>query len=246
MAVVNQNLADHYWPNGDAVGRRFRFGAPDGPWVEVVGVAANGKYRTVAEPPIPFLFVPRQQATPSPDRGSLIVHSSVPPASLIEQIRVESRDLDDQVLLLDVTTLESHLSRTAFMPAKATAMLVSLFGLLGFGLALLGLYGLLTYSVSRRTQEIGVRMALGASRAGILRMIVTSGMRLTLAGVLVGLLLSLATSRLLAGLLYEVSTVDWVTFTAVPIAVLAVALLSCWLPARRATRVDPITALRYE
>ncbi len=162
------------------------------------------------------------------------------PDVLAEQIRAESRALDANVLLLDVETLEDHLSGSAFFPARIAAGLVSVFGVLGLTLALVGLYGLLAHSVSRQTQEIGVRMAMGATSTDVLGMILKSGLRLTLAGIAVGLVGSLVMSRMLASLLYDVSTTDALTYLGVPFLLVVVALISCWIPARRATRIDPL------
>ena len=150
------------------------------------------------------------------------------------------------VLLLDVRTLQEHLRGSAFLPAMVAALLVSAFGLLGLALTIIGLYGVLSYSVSQQTGEIGLRIAMGATRNDILRMVLRSGMKLTAVGVVIGLIVSVAAGRLVVGLLHNVSAIDPVSFVAIPPILALVSLLACWIPARRATRIDPTQALRNE
>ena len=248
VAVINQFMAERYWPERDAIGQTFKLDAPDSPPVEVVGIAADGKYRQVAEDPLPYVYLAYEQGARSRMAvgATIVVHSSQPAAAITEQLRAEARALDEEVALLEVRTLDEHLERSAFLPARTAAMLVSGFGLVALALAIIGLYGLLSYSVQRQTAEIGLRIAMGATRRDILGMVLGSGLRLTAFGVAVGLGVALLAGRAVVGLLYNVSAIDPLSFVLVPPTLAAVAMIACLVPALRATRVDPTTALRGE
>ncbi len=246
VAVINQTMAERFWAGRDPIGLTFRLDESRGERIEVVGIAANGKYRQVAEEPIPYFYLSYEQGLGASLNATLVAHSALPPIELSAQVQSASRALDAKVLLLDVKTLENHLRSSAFLPATLAATLVSAFGLLGLALAVVGLYGLLSYSVHRQTGEIGLRIAMGATRRDILKMILGSGMRTTAVGVAIGLLASLGAGRLLVGLLHDVSAVDPISFALVPPILLLVAFLACLVPALRATRIDPMRALRNE
>ena len=246
VAVVNRTMAERYWPGGRALGQSFRLDSAEGTEVRVVGVAADGKYRTITEPPVPFVYFSQPQRLRAPFTATLVVHSSQPMSALMDPIREAGRRHGEAAMMLGAQTLEQHLRSSAFLPATLAATLVSAFGLLGLLLATIGLYGVLSYSVSQQTSEIGLRMAMGATPTDILRMVLASGLKLTSFGIVAGLVLSIGAGRLVVGLLHNVSAFDPLSFALVPPVLALVALLASWIPARRATRIDPTRALRNE
>jgi len=244
VAVVNETFARKFFGTEDAIGRRFNFGGPSGPFWTVIGVAADGKYESLGEDPKPAFFRPllRDYNT----SVTLVARSSGgDPQSLIATLRREVQQLDPALPLYEVKTLEEHMAVPLF-PARAAAIMLGSFGVLALLLAAVGIYGVMSYAVAGRTREIGVRMALGAARRDVLTLIVRQGMTLALVGLGIGLVVSLAAARLLTGLLYGVSPGDPLTFAAVVLLLSLVALVACYVPARRATKVDPMVALRYE
>jgi putative ABC transport system permease protein len=245
VAVVNQMLAARLWPAADPIGRRLVL-APDGPALEVVGVAKDGKYGFLYEPPQPFFYVPlAQQAEPL---RVLHLSTAVAPASLSPAVRRLLHDLDPTLPVPELRTLEAmlHDDLNAFQLPRLGAWLAGTLGLLGLLLSSVGLYGVVSFTTSRRTHEIGIRMALGAGRPMVLAMVVRQGLGSVVAGLALGLLLTLFAVRSLAALLYGVEPTDPLTFTGVLLLLAAVALLACFLPARRASRGDPMAALRGE
>jgi predicted permease len=244
VAVVNQTFARKFFGTEDAIGRRFNFGGPSDPFWTVVGVAADGKYETLGEDPKPALFRPLLR-----DYNTTVTLAARTtggdPNAVIAALRREVQELDPTLPLYEVKTLEEHM-RVPLFPARAAAVILGSFGALALLLAAVGIYGVMSYAVAGRTREIGVRMALGASRRNVLGLIVGQGMALALIGLGAGLLAALAAARLLTGLLYGVSPGDPLTFAAVVLLLSLVALLACYVPARRATKVDPMVALRYE
>jgi ABC-type antimicrobial peptide transport system permease subunit len=238
-------MAKRYWPDEDAIGKRFKFfGQPM--FQQVVGIAKDSKYNFVGEDPIPFIY----QATTQVYQPtvSLIVKASNP-AAVLGTLRGEIQQLDRNLPLTAVFTLNDIFDQSLWPPRMAASLLL-IFAGLSLVLAVIGIYGVMAYAVSQRTREIGIRMALGASRADVLRMVVLQGLRLTIIGVTVGLAVSLAATRLvsaaLGNLLVNVNPTDLMTFIVVPFVLAAAALLASYVPALRATRIDPMTALRYE
>ncbi|HKQ75659.1 MAG TPA: FtsX-like permease family protein, partial [Blastocatellia bacterium] len=200
-------------------------------------------YRNVGEDPRTVIYRPfAQEYAPT---MSLVARASGDPKSLFSQVSREVRALDPNIPTRDLKTLSEHVT-FSFWPSRMIATLVGAFGLLGLALAAVGIYGVMSYSVARRTREIGVRMALGARGADVLKLVVRQGMVLTLIGASTGLLLALTVTRLLRSALFGLSATDPITFTVVSLMLIVVALLACYLPARRATKVDPMIALRCE
>ena len=242
-AIVNESLARRYWPNQNAVGKRIRFWGPDSPLAQVIGIAADSKSGSLTEERTPFLYMPLLSDF-RPD-VNLLLRTRGDPRELLRSLRDGVQKLDPAVAILGVRTLEEQIGRAYFLP-RSSALLLAGFGLLALLLAAVGLYGVISYAVSRRTREVGIRMALGARHADVLGLVVGEGLRLALIGVAVGLAVALAVTRFLGGMLYRVSPTDPLTFVLVPAVLTAVAVVASYLPARRASRVDPLTALRYE
>jgi len=240
VAVVNETLVRRHWPAGDAVGRTFTF---RGQRVTVVGVARDAKYASLAEATPPLVYLPLAQHWET--RQSLIVRTAADPAALAPAIRDAMRAIDPELPRPTVTPLTTAM-RLGLLPQRVAALVTGALGALGLLLATVGLYGIIAYSASRRTREIGIRLALGARRGDVLRMIVRQGMRLTALGVATGLLLAAGATRLLAGLLFGVSPLDGLTYVAVASVFVAVALVASWLPARRAAGANPAVVLRGE
>jgi predicted permease len=241
VAIVNQKLAQDYWPGG-ALGKRIRL---PGETVmrEVVGVARTGNYSTWGEPPQACVFVPLTQNYS--DAMVLFVRSRGNPAGILNPVQREVLAAGPQVLVGDRRT-GSQIVDGGLFSAKMGVGLLSTFGLLALGLASIGLYGILAYSVNQRKREIGLRMALGASPSSVLRLVLKEGMTLVGAGMAIGLAASFAAGRLLSRMLYGVSARDPLSIAAAAVTLAAVALLACYLPARWATRVDPLAALHEQ
>ncbi len=242
VIIVNETLARRIVPDGNAVGKRIRMDSK-GDFLEVVGVVRDIKYRQLSEKPPFFGYLPLSQRY----RPAMTLHVRTPsdPVAAINQVRGEIKALDSDLPLTGVKTMQEHM-RLPLAPAKLLALLSSTFGILALLLASIGLYGVMAYLVGSRTREIGIRMALGAQTSGVRRLVIVQGMRLALSGVAVGTLAALAFTRVLGGLLYGVSATDPFTFAGVVVLLASVALLACLVPAWRATRVDPLVALRYE
>jgi predicted permease len=241
--IINETLARRLWPGESAVGRRMGLGRDIADAVEVVGVARDTKVRTLGEGPRNMMYVSVDQTY----RGGMTLVVSTPGegAGVVSGLRQAVKELDARMPLYDVKTIEQHLT-WAFWAQNMAAALASAFGLLALLLAGVGLYGVVAYTVARRTHEIGIRVALGAQARDILRLVLGQGMALTLVGLGAGLVGALALGRLLASLLYGVSPGDPATYILVALGLACVALLACLIPARRATKVDPMVALRYE
>ena len=243
VVIINQKMAEMLWPGESAVGKRITLGTSrTDPW-EVVGVVKTGMYRALAEDPKPFLYYPLTQRQPS--SMSLVIRSSVDPRNLVSAVRNEVQTLDRRVPISAVKTMSDHLTYALWAPNMAATFSLA-FAVLAVLLSAVGLYSVMAYVVSQRTREVGIRMALGANRGHVLKMITKQGMWLAGLGVVIGLLLALGLVRVLSSVLIGVSGYDLGIFVLVPLLLAVVALLACYLPARRATRVDPLVALRYE
>jgi putative ABC transport system permease protein len=245
VAIVNQSMARKLWPNENPLGKRFSFQSAAGPFVEVVGVAGDGQYFFVSQERQPYFYVPLEQNYSS--FRSLLIRSSGPPELLMTPIQDELRKLAPDVPIFDLRTSEQMVNGIeGFLMFRLAASLAAIMGALGLVLAVMSVYGIVSFAVSGRTQEIGIRMALGAEARDILTLVARQGLLLVIVGLAVGLIAAWALTRAMASLLIGVSTTDPLTYVAVAILLSVVALVACWIPARRALRVDPMVALRYE
>lgn len=242
VAVINEAMARHFWPDEDAIGKRFHFFG-DTQLLEVVGIVGNTVVNQIGEDPQPLVYLPMSQDF-SP-AVTLQVRTSGDPRAAVATVRSQIQSLDHNLAITNVQTIEEVLDQALWAP-RIAAVLLTLFGVLALLLAGIGVYGVLSYSVNQQTREIGVRMALGATPGAVLRWVVGQGFRLAAAGLVIGVIAGLALLHFVASLLFGISTHDPATFAAVALVLGAVALLACYLPARRATRVSPVAALRYE
>ena len=242
VAIINEAFAKKIWPNQNPLGKNFRV-KKDSPPIQVVGVTRTGKYLFLYETPQPFVYFPLTQHYVS--GASLFVQSAGDPQQLVAAVREQIRQLDPNLPVFGVSTMDAHVKYgKPLLPARLSAMLVGAFGLLGLVLASVGVYGVVSYSVSQRTQEIGIRTALGAQRSNVLGLVLKQGMSMALIGTAVGIVLSFLLFRGLGSVLYGVKSTDFVTLSAVSALLLAVAFTASYIPALRATRVDPVVALR--
>lgn len=245
VALVNQHLANMLWPRQDPIGQRFRSAGPDGSWVEVVGVTDTGKYRFLFEDPQPYFYVPIVQEYTA--LRVLHIRASMRPEALTPVIERTIRALEPNLPLYDVQTMTQALgSGLGFFPLRVGAVSAASLGLLALALASIGLYGVVSYLTSQRTHEIGVRMAVGANRRDILRLVLHDSFKLVLVGVVAGLLVTLAFSRVAGTFLFGVSPRDPLTLIGLAPILGGVALIACAIPAWRAARMDPTVALRSE
>jgi predicted permease len=244
VAIINDTFAKKIWPAEDPIGKTFRTeknGAP----IQVVGITRTGKYLFLYETPQPYVYFPLAQRYNS--GANLLVYTQSDPQQLLPAVRDQIRQLDSGLPVFDVTTMDAQVQYgKPLLPARLGAMLVGAFGLLGLVLASVGVFGVVSYSVSQRTQEIGIRTALGAQRPHVLAMILKQGMNLALIGTAIGIVLSFLLFRGLSSVLYGVKSTDFVTLGAVSAILLAVAFAASYVPALRATRVDPVVALREQ
>jgi len=249
VAMVDETFVRAHYPGESPLGKRLRFGSSRSPhqenvkWIEIVGVVGHVKNYGVDQDSRVELYLPYEQ---SPVTGvTLIVRAEKDPAALSSAVREAVRAVDPDVPVYLVRTLDEIVSdRTA--QRRLAVMLISVFAAVALLLAAVGIYGVMSYAVAQRTQEIGIRMALGAERQDILRMVLRHGTLMAVTGIVLGLAVALALARLITSLLFQVSATDPPTFSVVPLVLIAVALLACYIPARRATRVDPLVALRYQ
>ena len=239
--VINETMAKRFWPDQDAIGKRFKFFGQEN-FQQVVGIARDSKYNFIGEDPTPYIY----QATTQVYQPQLSLFVKAPnPQAVIGTVRGEVQQLDRNLPLTGVFTLNAIFDQSLWAPRMGASLLLVFAGL-SLVLASIGIYGVMAYSVSQRVRELGIRMALGASRGDVLRLVVLQGLRLTMMGVAVGLAASFAASHVIASMLFDVSPTDIVTFVAVPIVLALAALGASYLPALRATRIDPMVALRYE
>jgi putative ABC transport system permease protein len=245
VILVNEALASRFWPNQDAVGKRLDFEEDSGKqvWREIVGVVGNVKHKALATEVMPEAYFPYKQG-PENFMG-LVVRTASDPVSMIPAIRNQVLSIDKDQPVSDIMTMEQRLAKSV-ASSRFVMLLLGSFSVLALGLAAVGIYGVMSYLVTQRTQEIGVRMALGAQKRDVLKLVVRRGMVLAIVGTAIGLVASLALTRLMRSLLFEVTPTDWLTFVITSVVLLTVALFACYIPARRATKVDPLVALRYE
>jgi predicted permease len=240
VVIINETMARRYWPGGDALGRRLKLNKD---WLEIIGIAKDVKNRSLSERPQPFLYLPLLQDYRS--NMILVARTAIEPRKMFQSVRAEVSALDPGIPMFDTKTLEEHVGISLFLQRMA-ATLLSIFGMLALSLAAIGLYGVMAYSVSQRTRELGIRIAVGAKQGDVLKLVVGQGLMLGVVGIVAGLITALVVTRFSAHLLYGVSAVDPVTFAVIGLLLLAVALVASYLPARRATKVDPMIALRTE
>jgi putative ABC transport system permease protein len=251
VGLINEEMARRYWPDGDPIGGRFKIGSGSAtrPWVTVVGIVADVRHNGITGAVKEKFYVPHTQwhrSVGNPIRGmTLIVKTASDPASVAGPVREVVRALDQNLPVADVRTMTSVVGATLSTP-RFTGILLGTFAALALLLSAIGIYGVLSYLVSRRTREIGIRVAIGADRADVLRMILRSGLLLALSGIVLGMGLAASASGLMQGLLYEVRTGDPLTFVVVGATLSLVATLASLVPAWRATRVDPVIALKNE
>lgn len=240
VMLVNQRFAERFWPGESALGKTVNTAGRS--W-EVIGVTETGKYQSLGEQPTEFMYFPYRTLF----RSDMIVvaRTSGDSQVVLQRIQELVRATDPDMPVYDVRSMEDHMG-VALLPARLGGSVLGIFGLLGLTLAAVGIYGVMAYSVAQRKRELGIRVALGADRALVLRLVLTEGMRLAILGTVIGLAAAFGVTRFMEGMLYNVETLDPVAFTVVPLTLIGVAALAVFLPARRAARVDPIGALKSE
>lgn len=245
VAVVNEAVASRLWPGEDPIGKQFSFKGAQGPYVQVIGVTRNGKYVFIGEDRQNFFYLPASQNFTS--AKILQIRTRQPPEAIRKNVEQQIHALEADLPVYDVETMEHSLGGgNGFFLIRMGALFALILGLLGLILAIVGVYGIVSYAASQRTHEIGIRMALGAEPRAILRMILRSGVFLLLFGVSIGCVLALAVGWTMRSLLFGIHPADPLTFAAVGFLLGSSAILACYIPARRAMRVDPVIALRYE
>jgi putative ABC transport system permease protein len=245
VTIVNETFVKRYFPNEDPIGKRFTFGGggPNARWITIVGVVRDTKRQGVDQPVRIESWMPLAQRP----AGSMevVLRTTGDPLALSNAVREAVWSLDRNLPIPSIQTVE-HLLSERVAQQRLNMLLLGLFALVALVLAAVGIYGVMSYAVTQRTQEIGIRMALGAQASDVLRMVVWRGMSLTLAGVTLGLVAALALTRVMKNLLFEVIPTDPATFALIALLFVGVALIASYIPARRATKVDPLQALRNE
>ena len=245
VAVINQTMAKKLWPNQDPLGKRFSVQGRNGPFIEVIGVVQTGKYKGVVEDAQPHFYLPFTQSY-IPLR-TFHLRTSVPPESLALQVQLQIHEMAPTLPISELQTPDQALQGVnGYLFYRLGAQVTGAMGLLGLILAVVGVYSVASYAAAQRTHEIGIRMAIGATPRDILKILMRQGLGTIAIGLIVGLSVAFAGTRLLTDLFYGVTPSDPLTFVAVSTLLLAVALFACWIPARRATRVSPLVALRFE
>ena len=247
VAMVNATVAQRLFPGADPVGKRFTFGQPGAgrapKWVTIVGVLADTKMYGLANPARLEVYLPFRQL--APNGMVLLVKSGQEPAALVSAIRGVVASIDKEQPIFRIATMQEVVNASV-STRRITLILLGLFSGLALVLAAIGIYGVVSYSVAQRAREIGIRMALGAQRGDVLRLVLAQGGKISVAGIVIGSAASLGLTRLMAKLLYSVSAVDPATFAAVAFVLALIAMVACYIPARRTLRVDPLIALRHE
>jgi predicted permease len=243
VAIVNDAMARKYWPNQNAIGKRFRVTSYTGPEVEIVGISANYKVSTIGEETTPYIHHAVSQRPSTSE--SIVGRTHGDAGSLLNAMRRELSALEPNIVLLENQTMDTQVAAT-LLPAKMGALSVSAVGVVAMLLASIGLYGVIAYSVARRTREIGIRMALGARPSAVIGLVMRQGLALAAVGVSMGALLALGAAKAVAGALYGVSFVDPLAWGAAIVTLFVVSALANMVPARRASIVDPSSALRAD
>src|SRR5438874_986582 len=243
VAAINQAMAQSLWPNEDSLGKRFKAAKAGAPWITVVGVIANARTQSLAQADLPQIYLDLYQT--GAKRLAIFLRGNLRTAAIADEVREQVQSLDPTLPVSGAQTLNETVS-ASLAQRRFSMEMVSLFALTALLLAGLGIYGVISYLVSERTHEIGIRLALGASRSNILRIVLRQGLGLAIVGAAVGLVCALMVSHLMASLLYGVRPTDPATFVGVALVFISVALFACYIPARRPMRVDPMVALRYE
>jgi macrolide transport system ATP-binding/permease protein len=244
VVIVNETMARRYWPNEEALGKRLRLSRRDGPQLEVIGIARDGKYRQYIEDPLPCIFMPWNQQYRG--RMTLVLHTTGDSSALASALKRDVAMLDPNLPLYDLKTMEAHLGGRLMLGPGLAASLLGTCSLIGLLLAAVGTYGVVSYTVMQGTRDIGIRLALGAQMRDVLVLAIWQGIKPVVIGSAIGLAAAIGLTRLLRNLLFGVSATDSLTFAVVSLLLLLIALLACYLPARRATKVDPMVALRFE
>jgi putative ABC transport system permease protein len=245
VAVINETMAHRYWPNENPIGRRITVGLPrpDNPWATIIGIARDQPHRAIDSLPEPDWYLSRP---PSPQLNQILfVRTTANPSALAAPIRTVVAEVDRNQPVANIKTMTDVVADT-IAPRKFNMLLFVLFAVIATVLAALGIYGVIAYTVAERTHEVGIRMALGAQKSDVLGLIIKTGVMLTLIGVAMGLAIALALTHLMTTLLFGITPNDATTFAAVSAFLILIALIACYVPARRATKVDPLVALRHE
>ncbi len=240
VIIVNERFAERFWPNQSAIGKTVQAGGRD---FTVVGVSVTGKYKRLGEDPTAYMYFAQSQMWSS--SMSIIMRTTADPMSIAPALRSEIRALDPNLPVSNIRTMDQHLT-FSLLPARIAGTALGVFGLIGLLLASVGMYGVMAYSVSQRTREIGIRMAIGATAANVIALIMRQGLTLVLIGTGIGLAGALAASRLLGSVLYGTDAINPATFVVVPVVLIGVAALATFVPARRAALVDPAVAIRTD
>ena len=243
VAVVNEAFARTNWPNENAIGKHFKSTNPDSPWITVVGVITNARTQSLAETDLPELYLDVYQAPAK--HLAIFLHGRLDSAAVPDEVREQVQAVDPTLPVFGAQTLTQTVSDSVSQRRFSMEMITS-FAATALLLAAVGIYGLISYTVSERTHEIGIRLALGARKADIFSIILGQGLRLTILGATIGLIGALIVSQSMKTLLYDVRPTDPLTFAGVTLLFVGVALVACYLPARRAMNVDPMVALRCE
>jgi predicted permease len=245
VVLINRAMAARFWPEQNPIGKRVRLmDRENDPWAEVVGVTADNKYNWIGEGPTPWLYLPQRQDVGS--RSTIVVASTGDAAALAGPVREIVKDLDPNMPISGMRTIEEFYYGNASGIVYALTTVVGTMGLLGLSLALVGLYGLVAYAAARRTREIGIRMAIGAPSRSVLRMVLRHGLALAAAGVVLGVIGSIAAGGIIRSVFPNAGMIDLTTYVLVVPVLVAITLLAAWVPARRAARIDPLVALRQE
>jgi putative ABC transport system permease protein len=248
VAIINERAARELWPNQDSIGKRVKLGplGSGNPWMQVIGVTRDVKHSGLTEDDRQEIYCPYLQAKSSSQwQRSLVVRTSCDPMGIVTELRQIAAAIDSDEPVNHAMNMSELVEREMSQSLTQTMLLGALAGL-ALAMACVGIYGVMAYMVAQRTQEIGVRMALGAQPRSILTLILGHGTKLALVGICIGLVAALLSTRLMNTLLFRVSPIDPLTFAVVPVVLLSIALLACYLPARHATKIDPVVAFRSE